>query len=304
MDMENSLLTTFRVSEGCIHGLKQCCLFAEFRNQIVPGLADRYGTSQGTESEFEVFIRGLDLSLSPWQQQVLKRLFLKDEISVAIEQGFSEFEKEWKDHYRGFENDFADMKRDGLIAHLLLRRIVIDERKREVVLGFHTDSLEPLVDDGVSIILKQDRWRFEVGRYLDDFISEVSSEEIARRVGRLAKTYDSTVGGPDEFPVGLWVCDEGGTRRMYELIGATETEARLQLDARLDFEYEFESSRVLVANSNFRFEHECIAKTSHGCKLLYQLKLKNVAELKQMTLFWLEDLLLDFDQGIALRRKH
>ena len=157
------------------------CLKATLPNSSVPNLAAREIKKRMEDPDFEILLRAKDPSrITPWQNEMLERLLKKGGLAEAIEQGMKDYKTERGDEYLDYEKrNWEDIERNGVLPHIVLSAVVIDDIRREVILQLNTSVDIHLEEHGAAIYLKDGQWKFDTD-YVYDYMGEVEDEESGR----------------------------------------------------------------------------------------------------------------------------
>jgi len=191
-------IPVFKPSKCFVHDYTVPCLLAKLKNSEIAGIGEHFRKEIGKNPVFSVYLRGTDAKkISPWQQQILERLFQREELVDAITEGMKDYEK-----LGGYED--PDIQRDGILPHLYLTRIVIDERRQEVIICVHTLADGNLDEHGIAIHLKKGHWKFDSLDYLNDYLKnlDLDEEETPSAAGPSLSVRDL---------YGTWILDEEAT---------------------------------------------------------------------------------------------
>ncbi|HXI70213.1 MAG TPA: hypothetical protein VNN22_07635 [Verrucomicrobiae bacterium] len=205
----------FRRSRSLICESEVCCLKASAPNSAIPNLAAKHIAKFADDPEFNIYLRAKNpAKVTKWQQQMLNQLFEKGELAVAIEAGMKDYEKDLDYDYRADYEKKAwdDIRLNGVLPHVTLLHVVIDDMKREVILSLSTESDGNLEEHGIVIYLKDGAWTFD-SDHLTDYLTEVEDEELER--GEIdfeedeeeAKLVEPNCFADISFIVGTWEYD-------------------------------------------------------------------------------------------------
>jgi hypothetical protein len=192
----------FKPSKTFVHDYRVPCLAAKLENSQVAGIGELHRKETKEDPVCQVFLRGTNArEISPWQRQMLKRLFEQDELVSAVATGMKDYEKS-----TGYEDPDA-IQPEGILPHLYLTRVIIDERQQEVIICAHTLVDGNLDEHGIAISSKKGRWKFGSLDYLNDYLRNLDLDEPAVPVRRA-----SAPSVRDLF--GTWVLDEEATTKL------------------------------------------------------------------------------------------
>lgn len=180
--LHNMNIPKFRRTRSFLDGLEVPCLKATMPHSTVPKLAAKRIEEDPDEPDCKIYLRAEDpAQITSWQQEMLERLFTREELPKAIEQGMQEFisELDPDDLEEEEEEAMAIVKKDGVLPLLGLRAVVIDDMKREVILRLVTDSFVHLEEHGIIIYLKENAWKFDPD-HIYDYLGGVEDEEAKR----------------------------------------------------------------------------------------------------------------------------
>ncbi len=162
----------FKPSRTFVDGISLACLHARIKNSAVTGLGTAERAGSGKDPKFDVYLRSeTPTEITPWQSTQLTRLFQRDELCSALVQGMKEYEES-----TGYD-DSEMVRRDGILAHLSLSLVVIDDTEKEVILCARTLVDGNLDEHGIAIHLKAPRWGFASLDYLSDYLAKVRPAE-------------------------------------------------------------------------------------------------------------------------------
>ncbi len=153
------------------------CLVAQIKNSNLPGVAARHIAECKDDPRCRIYLRGRNRKrISPWQQEMLDRLFLNGGLAAAIEQAMKAFGKD-PDAY--LESERVQIKQYGAAPFVHLTTIVIDEIQQEVILSGGSDMGGHLQEHGLNIYLHKGRWRWGVADYFIRY--QAAFEEVPER---------------------------------------------------------------------------------------------------------------------------
>jgi len=222
----------FRRSHTFVEDSEVCCLKATAPNSAIPNLAAKRMAKLADEPEFNIFLRSkVPAKTTKWQQQMLSNLFEKGELTVAIEKGMKDYEKHSDhEHLVDYEKkNRDDIKRNGVLPHVTLLDVVVDDIKREVILSLSSEAEGNLEEHGIIIYLKGRGWKFD-SDHLNDYLSEVEDEESERDFPDFEEETEKTA--PVEtkimvdvnFLFGTWVYDGEADREWRKKQGTSDEE--------------------------------------------------------------------------------
>ena len=126
----------FKRSRSFIQDLNVPCLKATIRNSAIPKLAARHIARFVDEPEFDIFLRAQQPGqITPWQQTILERLFEREELALAIQQGMEDFlaQTDYDDLVDYEKRAWDDIKLNGALPHLELLFLVVDDIEQQVI---------------------------------------------------------------------------------------------------------------------------------------------------------------------------
>lgn len=195
-------IPVFKPSKTYVDDYKVPCLVAKLKNSQVAGIGELYRKEIGEDPVFPVYLRGAKAKeISPWQQTMLERLFEREELVSAVAEGMKDYEKS-----TGYE-DSEELQRDGILPHLYLTGVIIDERQQEVIICAHTLADGNLDEHGIALHLKKGRWKFDALDYLSDYLRQLDLDEP-----EAPDVQSATLSVRDLF--GTWVLDEETTTKL------------------------------------------------------------------------------------------
>jgi hypothetical protein len=283
------------------------CLRATLPNSSVPNLAAREIEKQLEDPEFDIFLRAKDPGrITPWQNEILELLLKKGGLAEAIEQGMMHYKSERDNDYVDYERrNWEDIKRNGVLPHMVLLTVVIDDIRREVILQLSTSLDGHLEEHGVAIHLKGDKWKFDCD-YPYDYMSEVEDEESQRKTPDDFKEDEDEPTPPKpeansdpSFLYGTWVFDADAEKARLRAEGESDDEIRIWLA-------EFEKTRFEISERLFVWwdkypsfrkphEREIVECIRDGNKVILKTRDK-----EQKT----ESLVFDYKEDNRLRMIH
>jgi hypothetical protein len=154
------------------------CLKATLPNSAIPGLAARHIEKRLEDPEFEIYLRAKNpAQITAWQQGMLERLLQKGELATAIGEGMKQYrsERDEADFVDYERRGWEDALRNGVLPHVVLSRVVIDDIKLEVHARFGTTIDINLEEHGAGIHFKNGKWLFD-SDYFYDYLSDVEAE--------------------------------------------------------------------------------------------------------------------------------
>lgn len=204
------------------------CLSAKVKNSEMSGVAFRHIAECKEDPVCDIYLRGRKLDkVSPWQQEILTKLFENDGLAAAVAEALKEYEASPKWAGEGYahlaEEDRQKIKEHGIAPYVTISVIVIDEVRRKVILRADTVIDGNLDEHGISIFLSKERWRFEYAEYFDHYQSLLGEDsedwrkEFAKKQWELlypaAESASSGAVVP-ELLTGNWALDISETTKL------------------------------------------------------------------------------------------
>lgn len=151
----------FSPSDQIIYDTPCKCLKATMPNSIIPELGKRYMEKYGKDSEFQIYLRCKKNIITDWQKGILEMLFENQKLPEAIVQGMMDYEKQsYAEMLPCDKSSWDKIKSDGILPHLALRSVVVDDILRKVILVLVTESDGNLEEHGIAICLDDNQWVF------------------------------------------------------------------------------------------------------------------------------------------------
>lgn len=168
---------SFQAADRFLGDIKLPCLVAKIRNSQLPRIATVHIAELGSDRECSVFLRGKDNQVSDWQKQVLDRLFEGDGLAVAVSEGMGEYERAVEDCYCDLEGRERDvLQAYGILPFLTVSDVVVDDVMHIALIRVHTTYIGNLDEHGVTIYLKEGRWRFDDATYTINYRYDVTKQ--------------------------------------------------------------------------------------------------------------------------------
>ena len=182
---------------------------------------------------------------------MLERLLNNGELAEAIEQGMKDYKSRRDDDYVDYEKrNWEDIERNGVLPHVVLLTVVIDDIRREVILQLSTSLEGNLEEHGAAIHLDKDKWKFDTD-YVYDYMSEVEEDEEEREVPEDFEEEDdepapknAEVNSDPSFLYGTWVFDADAEKARLRSEGQSDDEMKSWL-------LEFEKRRFAISEKKF-----------------------------------------------------
>jgi hypothetical protein len=158
------------------------CLCVKVKNSQLPGIASRHIIEFEEDPDCDIYLRGRKPEkISPWQQEILERLFNKEGLATAVTEAMKEYETSSKwggNNYAELaEEDRQKIRQYGIAAYITVSAIVIDEVNRKVILRADTIIDGNLDEHGITIFLSKERWRFDTANYFIRYEANVADSE-------------------------------------------------------------------------------------------------------------------------------
>jgi hypothetical protein len=289
------------------------CLKTTLPNSSVPNLAAREIKKRLEDPEFDIYLRAKNPSrITPWQNEMLERLLKKGGLAEAIEQGMMHYKSERAEDCVAYERrNWADVELNGVLPHMVLLDVVIDDIRREVILRLSTSLEGHLEEHGAGIYLKNGKWKFDADHPYD-YMSEVEDEESQRETPHdFEEDEDQPTAQKPEpnsdpsFLYGTWVFDADAEKARLRSEGETDDEMRMWLA-------EFEKRRFAISAKRFlwwyRFskfskpdESELVGCIREGNKVTLQTRDLNAKKIDSLVFEYKDDRLRLVNGGIFKR---
>lgn len=311
----------FKKSVTFMDDISAPCLKATLFNSCVPNLAAREIKKRLEDPEFDIFLRAKNPSqISQWQNEILEQLLNKGGLAEAIEQGMMHYKSEHgnEDHYVDYEKrNWEDAELNGVLPHMILSTVVIDDIRQEIVLQLSTSLEGHLEEHGAAIYRKGGKWHSDFD-YPYDYISEVEEEESQRETPDDFEEdeEESTPQKPEtntapSFLYGTWVFDAEAEKAYLRSQGESDDEMRMWLS-------EFEKRRFAISEKRFlwwyRFsafsffnkpdEYELVRCTREGNKVTLQTRELKEKKIESLVFEYKDDRLRMVNGGIFKRLPH
>jgi hypothetical protein len=240
----------FKPSKTFVDGMKIPCLIAKLKNSKVAGLGASYRAEVDEDPVFQVYLRGGNSKdISPWQQQMLERLFSQDELLRAITEGMKEYESS-----TGY-NDSDEIRRDGILPHLYLSDIIIDEIEQNVIICASALADGCLGEHGIAIHLQEGRWKFDYLDYVSNYLRGLDHEAKGP-----AKS-DAVLTAGDLY--GIWAFDEAATSKRMNTRGM-QSDLKSTLDDYRGMYFEIAEDYVRCFREGMLVEGKLVKCESQG----------------------------------------
>src|SRR5687767_9782709 len=151
------VIPEFKPKRVYLEGLDVPCLFAKVKNSELPGVAKRHLAKYKKDPVCEIWVRSTNpKELTAWPKEMLGNLIEKEGLPAALEEGMRDYEtnKEWPGYYKEDEETYGEIKQHGILPFLTMHTIVVDEIRRIIILGCHTEWDIHLCEHGIAIYLK------------------------------------------------------------------------------------------------------------------------------------------------------
>ncbi|HEX7896050.1 MAG TPA: hypothetical protein VF447_17765, partial [Terriglobales bacterium] len=153
----------------------------------------------------KIYLRGKNpRKVSPWQRKILEQLFVKEELTAAIEEALKPYGKDPSAYIS--EDERSEIKQHGFAPFIWLSVIVIDEIKQEVILSGGSESSVHIPEHGLSVYLRKNRWHWDEAdyfiRYESGFEKKSTPAEFEKALKKemksMAAELQALVKGPEE----------------------------------------------------------------------------------------------------------
>jgi hypothetical protein len=178
----NMTLPEFTRSNRFLDQFDLPCLWVKVKNSQLPGIASRHVIESEEDPDCDIYLRGRKAEkISPWQQEILERLFNSEGLAAAVTEAMNEYETSPK--WGG--NNYAELAEEarqkirqyGIAAYITVSAIVIDEITRKVIFRADTIIDGNLDEHGITIFLSKERWRFDTADYFIRYEANVADSE-------------------------------------------------------------------------------------------------------------------------------
>jgi hypothetical protein len=152
------------------------------KNSQLPGIASGHISECEEDPGCDIYLRGRESrKISPWQQEILDRLFKSEGLAAAVTEAMKEYETSSKwggNNYAELaEEDRLKIRQHGIAAYITVSAIVIDDIKHKVILRADTIIDGNLDEHGITIYLSKERWRFDTADYFIRYESNIADSE-------------------------------------------------------------------------------------------------------------------------------
>lgn len=138
------------------------CLVAKMRNSEVPEVGRMHRKEFKEDPFFEVVLVGREAhTMTDWHNEMLNRLFAKDELLKGVEMGLKQMKNS-----RGFEfeDEALEYMKDGsFLPWVYFLTVIIDSTRKIVTLNLENEIDSNLQEHGIIILLRNNKWA-----WLDD----------------------------------------------------------------------------------------------------------------------------------------
>jgi hypothetical protein len=287
------------------------CLKATLPNSSMPNLAAHHIKKRLEDPEFDIFLRAKNpAKITAWQRKMLDRLLKKGELTAAIEQGMKHYKKGRDEDYVAYEKrNWEDIERNGVLPHVVLSTVVIDDIRREVILRLSSSIDGHLEEHGAAIHLKGGKWKFD-SDYVYDYMSEVEEEGERETPSDFDEVKIESKKPPahsdPSFLYGTWVFDAETEVARLRSEGETDQEMRSWL---LEFEkkqFEISEKRFVWWDKYPSFrkpaESEIVGCTRDGNKVTLNTRELKAQRIESLVFEYKEDR-LRMVHGAIFKRK-
>jgi hypothetical protein len=145
----------FKTKRVFLEDIDLPCLFAKVKNSELPKVATRHIAKHKKDPICEIWVRGSNpKALTEWPKEMLGNLLEKEGLPAALEAGMREYEtnkEEWPGYFEDNAETYGEIKQYGILPFLTMHTIVIDEIRRMMILGCHTEWDIHLSEHGIAI---------------------------------------------------------------------------------------------------------------------------------------------------------
>jgi hypothetical protein len=253
-------LPTFKPSKRFLGEFDLPCLAAKLKNSKLPGVAARHIAESEDDPICAIYLRGTDpKKVSAWQQEILDQLFVEEGLAGAIEEALKGYARDPNAYCS--EEERAEIRKHGFAPFIWISVIVIDEVQREVILSGGSEVSVHIPEHGLSIYLRQSRWRWDEADYFIRYQSSFEknqpktpaqlAEALKKETKAMVAEFAALISGPEEekkrwekmFPAtgsakkadpsflyGEWVLDVKKTAQVQRRLGEKVSVAQCQKD--------------------------------------------------------------------------
>lgn len=291
----------FKSSRNFCDDIAVRCLSAKTKNSNLLGVARRHIAEKGEDPTCFVFLRGESTSnISSWQQEMLTRLLEKDELASGIEQAMKEYAN--SESWAGFDKTselFAEIQTHGIVPHITVHTIVIDEVLKKVVLNCGTEWDLNLEEHGIAITYCNNMWKFGYADEFSDYQGEVDDFERAKKWAKIypesSAPQETQTDADPSFLYGTWVFDEAGARELLQKLRCSQSHIDDEVRGFRPYRYVISPTELRMKFHNNRYDPVAVERAmqqmismSGMAKKLTTPKMLTQEESRQKILAWQE----------------
>jgi hypothetical protein len=283
------------------------CFFAKVKNSELPKVAARHIAKYKKDPSCEIWVRSSNhKELTGWPKEMLEQLLEKEGLPAALEEGMRDYEtnKAWPGYFKEDEDNYNAIKEHGIVPLMTVDQIIVDEIRRTIILGCHTEWDIHLDEHGIALFWKDGVWRFELGDYLSDYAEEVDDEGRESRWEAVRPPCETT---PDtvtdtSFIIGTWVLDADESLAFLKRMKASARTIKETLENCAGRRYEFAPPTFIQRGGNGqRSESVCIGFERRGERITMKYKRPSMERNWQKEMYYCNGLLMELD-GLAFRK--
>jgi hypothetical protein len=303
-------LPDFRRRNQFLDDIDIPCLVAKVKNSTLPKVASLHIVKYKKDPVCEILVRSSSTKeLSGWPKEVLQELLEQEKLAFALEEGMKEYESSsaWPGYFKEDAQNYGDIKTHGIVPHMTVEAIVVDEIKREVILVCDTEWDVHLSEHGIAISLRDGRWRFNYEDYLSEYQGDVEDGE-AERLWSMARLPGESKGEDEtdtSFIFGTWEFDANESRALLERMRCSQKvieEAGTNY-ARVQYHISQVTYRQITGpQPTQQWNYVFVGCDRRGEQVVIRFKDVHRKEVYSEIFYYQNGLLMNLD-GLVLRRK-
>lgn len=239
------------------------CLLAKVKNSEFPGIGARYISRWKDDPVCKIYLRSKTPDkITPWQQEMLEKLFTQDGIRDAVTEAMKECEQKLGEQlqFAVAKEEQSRVKKTGLLPHVVLHCILLDESRKRVLMQADA-PMGILNEHGITIYLKDGRWRYEDGGCFEYYEEKYrAAADDATRKKTMARWESMFPLPPEDAPLesdltpilGEWSYNLAETVKVLKQYGATQREINEVRSPK----YFANKYRHMFTCSNYKLERE------------------------------------------------
>jgi len=302
-------IPTFKAAGRFLGEFELPCLLAKVKNSKLPGIASRHIAIYKTDPICEVYLRRKDLQKpSSWEQTRLEEMFEKEQLGSTIETVMKQYAKSPEAYEDASPQERKQIQKGGIAPFMTVFMMVIDEVDKTVILRARTECDGNLIEHGISLFLRNGRWRFgdsdSFAEYAEQFgggRDEMQHELASRQWARL---FPASETGPlvetgSGFLQGKWVLDGRETKKVLHKLGypAPRIADSLSINGRGTLEFSSSTARYCMFGCVALWEQRLLGCQRQGNRIY--LRCQGSPAIR---LFWFDGTRLVDSGGIVYRR--